>query len=58
VGIRYGTPFGPLRADLAMRLPNDWRPNVNFAHRFPTVPGDSVHRENIVALQVTLGEAF
>jgi translocation and assembly module TamA len=58
LGLRYRTPFGPLRADVAMRLPNDWRPGVSFNQRFPTVPGDSGHREAIAALHITLGEAF
>jgi len=58
VGIRYRTPFGPLRADVAMRLPDNWRAGVPFDHRFPVVPGDSGHREPYAALHVTLGEAF
>lgn len=58
LGIRYATPFGPLRVDVAMRVPTDWSAGVPFAHRFPTVPGDSGHREPIAALHLSLGEAF
>jgi translocation and assembly module TamA len=58
VGVRYRTPVGPFRADLATRLPTDFSSGVPFADRFPTVPGDSGHREPIVAVHVTLGEAF
>lgn len=58
LGIRYRTPFGPLRVDVAGRLPTDWRPGVALPHRFPTVPGEALHREPIAALHVSLGEAF
>lgn len=58
VGVRYRTPFGPVRFDVAGRLPTDWSAGVPFSHRFPTVPGSSGHREPIVTLNLTLGEAF
>jgi translocation and assembly module TamA len=58
VGLRYRTPFGPLRVDLAGRLPTDWRAGVPFSRRFPAVPGESGHREPLAALHVSLGEAF
>jgi len=58
VGVRYRTPVGPFRADVAFRLPSDLRPGVPFQERFPPVPGDSGHREPIVAIHVALGEAF
>lgn len=58
VGFRYRTPFGPLRVDLAGRLPTDWSPGTAFPHRFPAVPGGSGHREPVAALHVSLGEAF
>jgi translocation and assembly module TamA len=60
VGIRYRTPFGPLRADLGVRLPSDWR-----AGRFPHVPlgaptenATQTHEEPLVAFHLTIGEAF
>ncbi|HET9599801.1 MAG TPA: BamA/TamA family outer membrane protein [Anaeromyxobacteraceae bacterium] len=58
IGIRYRTPFGPFRADLACRLPNDFSAGVPFEQRFPAVPGDSGHHEPIVAFHLTLGEAY
>ncbi len=58
LGLRYATPFGPLRLDVAMRLPTDWSAGTLFAHRFPPVPGSSGHREPIWAVHVSLGEAF
>jgi len=58
VGLRYGTLFGPLRVDLGGRLPTDWSAGVPLSRRFPAVPGSSGHREPILALHVTLGEAF
>lgn len=63
-GIRFRTPVGPLRLDLAGRLPNDLSPDVEFADRFPPVPESRLptdpgpHHEPILALQLTVGEAF
>jgi translocation and assembly module TamA len=58
LGLRWATPFGPLRVDTAVRLPTDWSAGTAGGHRFPPVPGDSGHREPIVAVHVTIGEAF
>jgi translocation and assembly module TamA len=63
VGLRYRTPFGPLRLDVGVRLPNDLAPGVPFDDRFPAVPYTSYddgtpHREPIVAVQIALGEAY
>jgi translocation and assembly module TamA len=61
LGLRYRTPFGPLRVDLGVRLPTDYRAGVLFDERFPAVPhtpGGTVHREPIMAVQIALGEAF
>lgn len=57
LGLRYRTPFGPLRVDVASRLPSDFRVNVPFALRFPTVPATD-HREPIIAIHLSIGEAF
>ncbi len=58
VGLRYRTPFGPLRVDVAARLPGR-----EDAGRFPPVPytfwpDGTPHREPIVAVHLALGEAF
>jgi translocation and assembly module TamA len=58
IGLRYRTPFGPVRFDTGLRLPTDFSPGVSFSHRFPTVPGDSGHREPILAIHLSLGEAY
>lgn len=58
VGLRYKTPFGPLRLDVAARLPTDWSAGVPFDQRFPQVPGGADHREAIVAVHLSIGEAF
>ncbi len=58
LGIRYRTPFGPVRVDIGFRLPTDFRPGIPFEERFPTVPGSSGHREPLVAFHLTLGEAY
>lgn len=63
VGLRYGTPFGPIGINVGVRLPTDLSPGVPFNKRFPPVPSNpdpSVpeHREPIVAVHITIGEAF
>jgi len=58
LGLRYRTPFGPVRLDAGARLPTDFRAGIPFADRFPAVPGSSGHREPLVALHLTLGEAY
>jgi translocation and assembly module TamA len=58
LGLRYRSPFGPLRVDLGARLPPNFQSGVAFTDRFPAVPGDSGHHEPIVAFHLTLGEAY
>jgi translocation and assembly module TamA len=58
IGVRYRTAVGPLRADFAVRLPDDLSKGVPFQERFPAVPGDSGHREPIAVFHIALGEAF
>ncbi len=38
LGVRYRTPFGPIRFDLGVQVPTDLAAGVPFDHRFPTVP--------------------
>jgi len=59
-GLRYRTPFGPVRLDIAARLPDRWS---TASDAFPAVPftrraDGSLHREPIVAVHLSLGEAF
>jgi translocation and assembly module TamA len=61
LGLRYHTAFGTLRADVAARLPERFSGPVN--DRFPGVPftffaDGTPHREPIVAVHLSLGEAF
>jgi translocation and assembly module TamA len=58
LGLRYKTPFGPLRLDVGVRLPTDFRSQTSFSDRFPAVPGDSGHREPMMAVHLSLGEAY
>lgn len=67
VGVRYGTPFGPIRLDVGVRLPTDFSAGVPTNQRFPAVPGSGTcsatvcyptHREPIVAVHFSIGEAF
>ena len=67
LGIRYGTPFGPIRLDLGVRLPTNFSAGVPFNERFPPVPGSGtcsasvcypVHREPIMAINFSIGGAF
>jgi translocation and assembly module TamA len=55
VGLRYRTPFGPLRLDVAARLPE--RLDGPVDGWFPAVPY-TAHREPVVAVHLALGEAF
>lgn len=60
LGLRYRTPFGPLRLDVAARLPERWS---SARAAFPAVPftewpDGAPHREPIVAVHFSLGEAF
>jgi translocation and assembly module TamA len=60
-GLRYHTPFGPIRLDVAARLPE--RLPLNEADSFPAVPfttwdDGKPHREPILAVHLSLGEAF
>jgi translocation and assembly module TamA len=62
-GIRYRTPVGPLRIDIAGRLPDKYGGKTEFNQRFPSVPGSKpgepgTHRERLVSVQFSVGEAF
>jgi translocation and assembly module TamA len=52
IGLRYNTAFGPLRVDVASRLPTGRGEEL-----FPSVPF-TPHSEPIVAVHIALGEAF
>jgi translocation and assembly module TamA len=59
LGLRYRTPFGPLRLDVAARLPDRWSTSKTAFPAVPyTEPPGSVHREPIMAVHFSLGEAF
>lgn len=60
LGLRYRTPFGPLRLDAAARLPDRWStdPSAFPAVPFTRWPDGAFHREPIVAVHLSLGEAF
>lgn len=67
VGLRYRTPAGPLRLDVAARLPNPWAPTreapglpvlSDACIAQPSSAFPCVHREPLVAVHLTLGEAF
>jgi translocation and assembly module TamA len=38
LGLRYRTPFGPVRLDVGVLVPSDLSAGVAFPHRFPAVP--------------------
>jgi translocation and assembly module TamA len=61
IGLRYRTPFGPLRLDVAARLPE--RLGTLTEESFPAVPyttwpDGKPHREPILAVHLSIGEAF
>ena len=59
-GLRYRTPFGPVRLDVAARLPDRWSTDRSAfpAVPFTRYPDGALHREPIVAVHLSLGEAF
>lgn len=60
LGLRYRTPFGPLRVDVAARLPDRWTLSRSGfpAVPFTAYPDGTKHREPILAVHFSLGEAF
>src|SRR6266511_918697 len=60
VGLRYRTPFGPLRLDVGVRLPDrlSTAPDAFPAVPYTRWPDGTFHREPIVAVHLSLGEAF
>jgi translocation and assembly module TamA len=60
IGVRYLTPFGPLRVDVGVRLPDrlPLSPQAFPAVPFTAWPNGALHREPIVAIQLSVGEAF
>jgi translocation and assembly module TamA len=65
-GLRYRTPFGPVRFDVGVQVPTNLSSGVEFDDRFPAVPAivnpgpgiPSAHREPWIAFHLSLGEAF
>jgi translocation and assembly module TamA len=62
-GLRYRTPFGPLRLDVAARLPrrlsgDELFPAVPYVRWSPQDTTFFPHQEPIVAVHLALGEAF
>jgi translocation and assembly module TamA len=68
LGLRYRTPVGPLRLDVAVRVPNPIAPGAP-TRPLPVLtdlcgPGDSpnappcAHREPLAAVHLLIGEAF
>jgi translocation and assembly module TamA len=67
LGVRWRTPVGPLRVDVASRLPNPLAPTAGvpglavLTDACAASPGSDypcVHREPLVSVHITLGEAF
>ncbi|HTT72400.1 MAG TPA: BamA/TamA family outer membrane protein [Anaeromyxobacteraceae bacterium] len=66
LGLRYKTPFGPVRLDVAARLPKpgSGQPGVEVLKadlvgtRTRLVPSGAVHHDPIVTVQFSIGEAF
>jgi translocation and assembly module TamA len=68
-GVRYGTPFGPIRLDVGFRLPTRLGSGIPFDERFPGVPhtvypadagalAGVPHREPIASVHLSIGEPF
>jgi translocation and assembly module TamA len=67
IGLRYRTPAGPLRVDVASRLPNPLAPTSGLpglpvlsdaCAASPTSSYPCVHHEPLVSVHVSIGEAF
>ena len=67
LGLRFRTPVGPLRLDVATRLPSPFAPTAqppglpvlsDACAASPSQEYPCVHREPLVSLHITLGEAF
>lgn len=67
LGLRYRTPVGPLRLDVAARMPNPFAvtsepPGLavlsDACTAQPTSTYPCVHHEPLVSVHLTLGEAF
>jgi translocation and assembly module TamA len=56
-GIRYRTPFGPLRLDVGVRLP-DFKGGGFPPVPYTFYPDGFPHSEPIVAVHLSIGEAF
>jgi translocation and assembly module TamA len=58
LGLRYRTPFGPVRLDVGVRLPDGIFSGDFPAVPFTAYPDGTPHSEPIVAVHLSLGEAF
>lgn len=67
LGFRYRTPVGPLRLDVASRLPNPFAGSLeppglpvltDACLAQPSTDYPCIHREPLVSVHLTLGEAF
>jgi translocation and assembly module TamA len=67
MGLRYRTPVGPLRLDVAARVPNPLSRTSgvaglavlsDYCAANPSTDSPCVHREPLVSVHLTLGEAF
>ncbi len=57
-GLRYATSFGPLRVDVASRLPTGRGRDIFPPVPYTYWPDGTPHSEPIVAVHISLGEAF
>jgi translocation and assembly module TamA len=67
LGLRYRTPIGPLRLDVAVRVPNPLSPGgagsglavlSDYCTANPSSSYPCVHHEPLASVHLTLGEAF
>jgi translocation and assembly module TamA len=66
LGLRYRTPVGPLRLDVAVRVPNPLNPGggsgqavlSDYCTANPSSSYPCVHNEPLASVHLTLGEAF
>jgi translocation and assembly module TamA len=59
VGLRYATPVGPLRVDLALRIPTRWGGGISWSEGLPPLRGLPEGRnEPVWAVHIALGDTL
>jgi translocation and assembly module TamA len=59
IGLRYKTPVGPIRLDVAVRLPTQGGPGLSWREGLPPLPGlPPGENEPVWAFNLSIGDSF